>query len=196
MWEICSCPDYFFHQHSFSIILSSMILRIFLFSLTFKYQILFLVHTTVASLYLGNVYKGHGVKLILFGQTSWTYLLMIHILYLLFSWWWSSVELVRSQTWWRTPRGTSWRRTGLPTSPERSSEWAPSLLLSSPLSSSSLLSYSYSYPVSLSLSSSGSGPPTCPPRHPPRHQRPERPVDWECWSQTRWAATRVFPCVC
>lgn len=45
-----------------------MILRIFLFSLTFKYQILFLVHTTVASLYLGNVYKGHGVKLILFGS--------------------------------------------------------------------------------------------------------------------------------
>lgn len=40
------------------------------------------------------------------------------------SWWWSSVAQVQSQTWWRTPRGTSWRKTGSPTSPEKSSESA------------------------------------------------------------------------
>lgn len=38
------------------------------------------------------------------------------------SWWWNSVELAQSQTWWRTQR-TAWRKTGSPTFHERSSEW-------------------------------------------------------------------------
>lgn len=67
---------------------------------------------------------------------------MIYIISLFLSWWWSSVELVQSQTWWRTPRGTSWRKTGSRTSPERSSEWAHCpLRLSSPLLSPSTVTH-------------------------------------------------------
>lgn len=149
----------------------------------------------------------------------WVFVCVLQMhLFLTSSWWWSSVVPAPSQIWWRTPRATRWRKTGSPTSPERSSG---SVISHSLLPTSSLdyiicvrnvaksmilnnLTFAFKQnkhlfdrliqPVfliscfNLYFIPPGISSPACSSCHSPRHQRTKRAADWKRWSQAGWVS--------